>query len=202
MPIAEAPRRLCRTVASFVLAILLTACAHLPSVVVPQAASESPGLVVFDVDGTLTPTVASIFSIRPDAAYVARLYAQRGYRIVYLTARAPTLQGNLRGFLSRYGFPAGDLVAPKTRAEHRAPAAFKSRMLKEYRERGWQIEAAYGDSSTDFQAYANAGVPHERVFALRRVGAAGCQPGRWIACLPGWEPWRAELAERATGARR
>ncbi len=168
--------------------MLAAGCAHLPAVVVPQAASGAPGIVVFDVDGTLTPTVARIFSVRPDASTVVRLYAGRGYRIVYLTARTPALQGTLRAFLSRHGFPPGDLLAPKDRAEHAAPAAFKARALAGYRAHGWGIAAAYGDSSTDFEAYARAGIPRERVFALRRVGAARCQPGVWAACLPGWGP--------------
>ena len=171
-------------------------CAHLPAVVVPQAASGASGIVVFDVDGTLTATVARIFSVRPDASAVARRYAERGHRIVYLTARAPALQGTLRAFLSRHAFPPGDLLAPKTRAEHAAPAAFKVRALADYMAHGWSIAAAYGDSSSDFEAYARAGIPRERVFALRRVGATRCQPGAWAACLPGWEPQRQALSRR------
>lgn len=200
MPALRGSRRFRRIIATFALAALLAACAHLPAVVIPQAVPASSRLVVFDIDGTLTPTVARIFTARPDASNVARLYAQRGYRIVYLTARAPALQGTLRRFLSHHAFPAGDLLAPNSRAEYRAPAAFKARVLEGYRARGWEIAAAYGDSSSDFEAYAKVGVPRERVFALRRVGAAACQPGAWIACLPGWEQRRAELlGPAATG---
>jgi len=183
-----------RTLAVGILAAALAACAHLPAVVVPQAVAGARGIVVFDVDGTLTPTVAQIFRVRPDASAVARLYAGQGYRIVYLTARAPALQGTLRGFLSRHGFPPGDLLVPRDRTEHAAPADFKARALADYRAHGWAIEAAYGDSSSDFEAYARAGIPRERVFALRRVGAADCQPGAWVACLPGWEAQRQALS--------
>ena len=183
-----------RSGATALLVLALAACVHLPPVVVPQAAPGAPGLVVFDIDGTLTPTVARIFQARADAASVARLYAGRGHRIVYLTARAPVLQGTLRGFLSRHGFPPGDLVAPPDRAAQSRPADFKARVLAGYRAHGWDIVAAFGDSSSDFQAYARAGIPRERVFALRREGAAACQPGDWAACLPGWTP-RRELLE-------
>ena len=185
--------------AALVLATLLAGCAHLPAVVVPHAAAGAAGIVVFDVDGTLTPTVARIFSVRPDAAEVARLHAGRGYRIVYLTARAPALQGTLRGFLSKHGFPPGDLVVPKDRAEHARPADFKAHALAAYQAQGWEVGAAYGDSSSDFDAYARAGIPRERVFALRRVGAADCQPGAWAACLPGWGPQRRALQEAGAG---
>jgi phosphatidate phosphatase PAH1 len=182
--------------ALLVFAIGLGGCAHLSAVVVPQAVAGTPGIVVLDVDGTLTPTVARIFSVRADAAAVVRTYAERGHRIVYLTARAPALQGTLRGFLSRNGFPPGDLVAPKDWAEHEAPAAFKSSVLADYRAHGWDIAAAYGDSSSDFEAYAREGIPRERVFALRRVGATHCQPGVWSACLAGWEQQRQKLRTR------
>lgn len=200
MPALQRSRQLHRVIATCALAALLAACAHLPAVVIPQAVPASSQLVVFDIDGTLTPTVARIFTARPDGSYVARLYAQRGYRIVYLTARAPALQGTLQRFLSRHAFPAGDLLAPKSRAENRAPAGFKARVLDGYRTRGWEIAAAYGDSSSDFQAYATAGVPREHVFALRRVGAAACQPGAWVECLPGWEVRRAELEKGGGGS--
>lgn len=181
-------------IAAMALATGLAGCAHLAAVVVPQAAVGAAGIAVFDIDGTLTPTVARIFSVRADAAAVVRTYAERGHRIVYLTARAPALQGTLHAFLSRNGFPPGDLVAPKDRAEHGAPASFKTRALEDYRARGWDIEVAYGDSSTDFEAYARAGIPQERVFALRRVGATQCQPGAWTTCLVGWEQQRRELS--------
>ena len=187
MPNLLCTRRYC-LLAAAALAAALAGCVHLPAVVVPQAAVGAQGLVVFDMDGTLTPTVARIFSVRPDASAVARRYAERGHRIVYLTARAPALQGLLPRFLSRNGFPAGDLVAPTNQAEHRAPAAFKARVLDDFRAHGWDIAAAYGDSTSDFEAYARAGIPRERVFALRRVGAAHCQAGAWIICLPGWTP--------------
>ncbi len=181
-------------IAIVALAMGLGGCAHLSQLVVPQAADGAPGIVVFDVDGTLTPTVARIFSVRPDAAAVARIYAGRGHRIVFLTARAPVLQGTLRGFLSRNGFPPGDLVAPKDWAQHEAPAAFKAGVLADYRAHGFSVAAAYGDSSSDFEAYARADIPRERVFALRRVGATHCQPGVWSVCLAGWEQQRKTLS--------
>lgn len=186
--------RCCILLATVALAPVLGGCAHVSAVVVPQAAVGAPGIVVFDVDGTLTPSVARIFSVRADAAAVVRIYAARGHRIVYLTARAPALQGTLRAFLSDHGFPPGDLVVPKDRAEHGKPAAFKARALAEYLAHGWDISGAYGDSSTDFEAYARAGIPRERVFALLRAGASHCQPGVWTSCLVGWEQQRQKLS--------
>lgn len=90
--------------AGIALAFGLGGCVHLANGMVPQAATDATGIVVFDVDGTLTPTVPKIFWARPDAAAVARLYAERGHRIVYLTARSPLLQGTLQKFLTRNAF--------------------------------------------------------------------------------------------------
>ena len=194
MPKFPRARLSCVPIAVLMLTAGLGGCAHLSAVVVLQAPVGAPGIVVFDVDGTLTPTVASVFSVRPDASAVVRLYAERGHRIVYLTARAPALQGTLSAFLSGNGFPPGDLVVPKNQAEHAAPASFKSHALADYVAHGWGVEAAYGDSSSDFEAYARAGILRERVFAMRRVGATHCQPGVWSACLAGWEQQRQSLS--------
>lgn len=182
----ETRRRRARPVLAVVAMLVLAGCVHIPHPEIPRMAEDLPGLAVFDIDGTLTPRVSSIFSTRPDAAAVARFYADRGYRVVYLTARTRTLQGNLRSYLRRRGFPTGDLVVPQTRADEAAHDAFKAEVLESYKARGWEVVAAYGDSTTDFIAYARAGVPRARVFALQRVGAAACQPGVWAACLPGW----------------
>ena len=100
-------RRLYALVALVALATGLAGCRHLPAAPVPQATAGAPGIVVFDVDGTLTPTVARILSVRPEASAVARLYAGRGHRIVYLTARAPALQGHAARVPVRQRIPAG-----------------------------------------------------------------------------------------------
>jgi len=46
--------------------------------------------------------------------------------------------------------------------------------------------AAYGDSTSDFDAYAEVGISEDRVFALRREGETSCEPGKWKKCLGGW----------------
>ena len=68
-----------------------------------------------------------------------------------------------------------------------------ARLLAAYVRQGWRLAWAYGDSSTDFEAYAQAGVPKERVYALKRRGDDQCQPGAWQACLDGWEPHLAAI---------
>lgn len=46
--------------------------------------------------------------------------------------------------------------------------------------------AAYGDSSTDFEAYADVGIKKDQVFALQRIGETSCQPGIWAKCFSSW----------------
>lgn len=45
-----------------------------------------------------------------------------------------------------------------------------------------EVDYAYGDSSSDFTACANAGVPQAGVWALKRSSASSRQSGVWNAC--------------------
>lgn len=174
-----------RNLAVLVLALLASACTLLPAdVPAPSAAHRQA--VVFDIDGTLTPTPRAIHTARADAATAARHFADRGYQLVYLSARVRLLQAGIPDWLRAQGFPAGSVHVPQGHADSRDHAAFKTRILQQYRDKGWHFVAAYGDSSTDFQAYAAAGIPVARVYALRREGDAACQPGAWQSCLDSW----------------
>lgn len=167
------------------LLLLASACTLLPADV-PATRAGHQQAVVFDIDGTLTPTPRAIRTAREDAASAAQRFADQGYQIVYLSARVRLLQSGIPGWLHDHGFPEGVIHVPQGRADSGDHAAFKTRILQQYRDKGWRFAAAFGDSSTDFQAYAAAGIPPERVFALRRAGADACQPGAWQACLPAW----------------
>jgi|GEM_PF-1201851 len=150
------------------------------------AASGGANAVVFDIDGTLTPDVHAVFSVREDAAAAVDTFSRSGIKIIYLTARIPLMQSVIPGWLARHGFPEGSIHVITTREDRKDHAAYKQRVLEEYRNKGWTLVAAYGDSSTDFKAYEAAGVPRERVFALLRRGETECQPGSWRDCYAGW----------------
>lgn len=66
------------------------------------------------------------------------------------------------------------------------PEAFKKRILNDFKQKGWKFVAAYGDSSTDFEAYDEAGISKKHVFALQRNGETECQRGEWAQCLSTW----------------
>ena len=142
--------------------------------------------VVFDIDGTLTPHSLSIFEARPDAANAVRIFAERGYKIIYLSARKPWFQAGIRDWLTKNNFPEGNLqllqpTDPKE--EHDYPDVFKRRVLEDFSKHGWRVMYAYGDSHTDFVAYELANIPH--FFGLIREGEAKCQPDHWQLCLKG-----------------
>lgn len=167
------------------LALLAGACTLLPTTV-PATSAATRHAVVFDIDGTLTPTPRAVRTAREDAAAAARRFAEQGVQVVYLSARVRLLQAGIPDWLQDNGFPPGPVHVPQDRADSRDHAAFKTRILQQYRDKGWRFLAAYGDSSTDFQAYAAVGIAPERVFALRRAGDDACQPGTWRQCLPSW----------------
>jgi len=168
--------------------MLCSSCAQLPRVDIPQADPKKAPAVVFDIDGTLTPTVLSVFTAREDAAEVARTFAQKGYKIFYLSTRVSWLSAGIPDWLKQNGFPyLPDSVHVAQEDEDRShPYDFKKRKLLEFYGRDWEVKFAYGDSSTDFAAYAAVGIPKTQVFALLRDRETWCEWGDWNECLYGW----------------
>lgn len=167
------------------LIIIIGGCAK-PASEFQFAPEEQTMAVVFDIDGTLTPRPIEMWKVRKDAAKAANVFATKGYKIVYLSARVRPFQATIPSWLEENGFPEGRLLLTETAEDRKDHAHFKTRMLQDLLAHGWEIAFAFGDSSTDFEAYAAVGIPIERVFALRRKGEEACQPGAWKACLNGW----------------
>lgn len=172
--------------AIFVFILFISGCALTPHEV-RTAPDRQTQAVIFDIDGTLTPDVTSIFKVRPYAAQSVQLYADKGYEIIYLSARIKLLQSKIPGWLEKHHFPEGSIHLPETAEDGKDHATFKANVLKDYVANGWTLAFAYGDSSTDFEAYADAGIPMGHVFALQRKGDDVCQPGTYQKCLVSWE---------------
>jgi len=162
---------------------------------VQKAPLKPDKAVVFDIDGTLTPKVSAIFTVRDEAASAVQLFADEGYKIIYLSARITLFQANIPNWLKKNHFPEGSIHVPETSADRSDHAAFKKRILDIYKENGWRFVAAYGDSSTDFQAYAEAGINKNTVFALQRAGETSCQPGVWAKCFSSWSEQMDNIAQ-------
>lgn len=164
----------------------LAGCALIPPADIPSISAEQRQVVVFDIDGTLTPRDMFVFEARPRAADAVEAIATKGYTIVYLTTRIPMFQSILPNWLRDNGFPVGTLHVAQTAEERSDPTRFKAEVLDRYNKAGWRLAYAYGDSTTDFDAYAKAGMPKERVFALRRRFSKDCTGGAYQSCLNGW----------------
>lgn len=176
----------CKQCLWLLLVVLCTSCITHGPVCAPAAPAPHSQAVVFDIDGTLTPSPLSIYRVRQDAVHAVRRYAEEGIHIVYLSARIQMFQGMIPNWLQREGFPVGSLHLPNTGKESHDPAGFKASILKQYHEHGWHFVAAYGDSTTDFEAYSQAGIEQRRVFALLRSAEDACQKGAWSQCYTGW----------------
>ncbi|MFN0139855.1 MAG: HAD family hydrolase [Pyrinomonadaceae bacterium] len=175
-----------RNLSILLVVMLCSSCPRLPPAEIPDAVPKQAPAVVFDIDGTLTPKVSAVFEARTDAAKAVRIFADNGYKIIYVSTRISWLQAGIPSWLKEHGFPEGSIHVAQTDEEDDHPDEFKTRILKGFIDHGWDIRFGYGDSSTDFKAYAAVGIPKERVFALLRDGDTSCQSGEWKACLNGW----------------
>jgi phosphoserine phosphatase len=169
-----------------IIALSVSGCATIPPAEVPPPSPSQRQAVVFDIDGTLTPKNMAVYEPRPGAAEAIRAFSAKGYKIIYLSARNPLYQAGLPNWLRQNGFPEGILHVAQSGEERDQVDRYKARILTAYLLRGWRLAYAYGDSSTDFTAYAEAGIPRERVFGLKRKDSKDCQPGVYLTCLAGW----------------
>ncbi|MGB7654091.1 MAG: hypothetical protein WBL74_01290 [Novosphingobium sp.] len=166
--------------------ISMCGCTPIPPADVPRPTLSQSEAVVTDIDGTLTPRNIEVFMARPGAAEALNAISMKGYKIVYLTARTPLFQSGLPDWLRKNGFPPGTLHVAQTFEESDHPDKFKASVLNAYTNAGWHLAYAYGDSHTDFAAYAEAKIQKEHVFALKRKGSKACENGLYQACIGGW----------------
>ncbi|SDX17666.1 HAD superfamily, subfamily IIIB (Acid phosphatase) [Marininema mesophilum] len=155
--------------------------------------AEKTKTVVFDIDGTLTTddfeNIKEYLNefwngeykakMYEDANRAVRYYADRGYTIVYLTARPYWLTEKSQAWLKELGFPRGiihtydgrDLLfGDKT-------AVYKKEYLQEIGSKGMSIDYAYGNATTDIDAYMGYGLPGNRTFIIgENAGKNGTTP--------------------------
>lgn len=150
----------------------------------PPPPSGDP-VVVFDIDGTLTDDELSE-TPHPGAADAVQAYVDKGYDVVYVTARWDLVfRASTESWLADNGFPEEELyMAPSLLVTDDSRVDYKTEALTDIEADKAQVAYAYGDSSSDFDAYANVAVPSSKVFALERASATACQAGTWAACLP------------------
>ena len=144
-------------------------------------------LVVADIDGTLTVADSELFAAIADPTYVARARedavaamwarADQGYPLLYLTGRPYALTAMTRGWLDTLGFPAGSvqLVADATQVlpTDGAVGTYKADTLAALQARGFQLDAAYGNATTDIYGYGEAGIDVSSTYILGEHGGEG-----------------------------
>jgi len=179
-------RALALTAATVAAMTLGSACRPLPVPPPDPDPTPEPGapVVVFDIDGTLTDDELSE-TPHEGAADAVHAYLDKGYDVVYVTARWDLVfRASTESWLADNGFPEEELyMAPSLLVTDQSRIDFKTETLTDIEADKAQVTYAYGDSSTDFVAYANIGVSASKVFALQRAGASECQSGTWAACL-------------------
>jgi hypothetical protein len=166
-----------------------------------------PGTALFvsDVDGTLTTSEdAQFFSLltgappaeNPDAPQALSLLASKGYRPFYLTARPDWLGSQTRDWLASKGFPPGVVhtTMSATGASGAAATTFKSNELGLLSRKGLRPRFAFGNSSSDADAYHDADIEPltNRIFYQysdsawngRRIDDYGSLRSAWATLSP------------------
>lgn len=151
----------------------------------PAVSDSTTTLLVTDIDETLTTLdsefLTQIFdpahdpAMRPDANTLMQAYHDLGYRIVYLTARGEYLylvdgtsaRDATTAWLTAHGFPFDpDDVYLANAVYELDPAGFKTGVVEGLQADGYTVEWAYGNATTDIEAYQNAAVADDHTFLV------------------------------------
>lgn len=134
--------------------------------------------VLFDIDGTLTLSDAEAYAdyagVRQATAYahapeVVQAYRDKGYRILYLTARPYWVTRDGRAWLGDHALPAWHYRTKMYGGfpTRRGTVAHKADYIRYLREEvGLNIVRAYGNAATDIKAYAAAGLPQDETWII------------------------------------
>lgn len=143
--------------------------------------------VITDIDETLTLSDEEIFSQIPDPSYdpivktssveVMQTWAEKGYQVIYLTARPHQFRTETRRWLEDHEYPPGPMItAPDFVFDETArvyKGAWVNRVLNDL---GWDLVAAYGNAVSDIDAYEDAGIAKAVTFIIGpNAGANGTQ---------------------------
>jgi hypothetical protein len=156
---------------------------------------ELPAIVT-DIDETLTISDAEFFMQIADGNYdpveregaseLITAYADLGYRIMYLTARSDdivlagtgeTARDATERWILEHGFPNDPettivVLAPMFVVDATA-AEFKTGALMDQQAAGWRFDYAYGNATSDIEAYANAGIDLAATFIIGEHAGEG-----------------------------
>lgn len=140
-------------------------------------------VVVFNIAGTLLVQSDDAARALPGAVELTRAYAEHGYLVAYIAGNIGEREA--RKWLDEQGFSVGVVMANNGASYHRLwlgqssqydvvrdPKGFRSSVAEDFRvdalnairEAGLLIDAAYGNASTDAQAFGRAGLGSEQIW--------------------------------------
>ena len=152
--------------------------------------NEQLKMVVFDMDGTLTTDDSQVtltyvtslwdgsrdMEMYPGAPEIANYYYQRGYEIIYVTARPYWLTEMSYVWLVEKGFPLGLMHA----YEGAIPdgnfdaETYKKGYLESLTNKGVKFSYTYGNALTDISAYKYIGTDCNRIFIIGENAGKDC----------------------------
>ncbi|MCA9617458.1 MAG: hypothetical protein KC731_00460 [Myxococcales bacterium] len=142
-------------------------------------------IVVTDIDGTLTLSDEELSKQFSDSSYVPlenksaalmmNTWAEKGYQVVYLTARPHVFRAETRKWLDDLGYPVGPVITANQLVFGDSARQYKrtwvNRVVTDF---GWVVTAAYGNATSDIDAYEDAGIPKDITFIIgESAGVAG-----------------------------
>lgn len=146
-------------------------------------------VIITDIDGTLTLDDNQFLKqVSQDPNYdpllnesgdkVMQAWAEKGYKIVYLTSRPYTLRGPTREWLHAKKIPFGPLITADSFVFGPSAREYKRNAVNQMKnEFKWKVVAAYGNADSDYQAYEDAGIPKQITFIVGpRAGESGTVP--------------------------
>ena len=134
-------------------------------------------VIVTDIDGTLTIADEELFKEIDDGNYdpienasasrMMNVWFEKGYHIVYLTARPHVFRAETRQWLDRHAYPPGPVISANSLVFGESARQYKrtwcNRVLDDF---GWDVVAAYGNETSDIDAYEDAGIPKSITFIV------------------------------------
>ncbi len=147
--------------------------------------SRGRKIVLTDIDETMTIADEEIFLQISDESYdqvekafsveLTQAWAEKGYQMVYLTARPHLFRAETRSWLEQHGYANGPMItAPELVLGESARQYKREWVNRLINDLGWNIVAAYGNASSDIDAYEDAGLDKATTFIIgENAGANG-----------------------------
>jgi hypothetical protein len=142
--------------------------------------------VVFtDIDGTMTLSddelIVQVGDFDHDPAQktgsvaLTQAWADKGYQMVYLTARPHLFRSETRKWLEQHGYADGPVITAPDLVFGESARMYKRAWVNRVRnELQWDVVAAYGNATSDIDAYEDAGIDKGVTFIIGpNAGVAG-----------------------------